>query len=173
MQMVIKCWMYSIWRYYVSKDKDNLSIESLSSECEVLLSCVAACMVLLSYLLICLCTTAAKMYSCTFIELDKYSDLDTNKLSSIYQLSLYNISCLFPCFMTHCMFSFFRCLCFSSQKHFASAGGLKMKEGQRQQHNKPSTPKKERRKKREENLTHNLRAHAACQIVWLNTWLAR
>lgn len=34
---------------------------------------------------------------------------------------------------------------FSTQKHLASAGGLKMKEGQRQQHNKPSTPKKDRR----------------------------
>lgn len=106
-------------------------------------------------------TDATEMYSCTFIALDKYSDLDSNKLSSMY----------FPCFMTHRMFPLFHRLCFSSQKHyFASAGGLKVKEGQRQQHNNPSTPKKERRggkkkKKREENLTHNLRAHAACQIV--------
>lgn len=128
MQMV-KCWMYSICSYYISKDTHNLSIESLSCECEFLLSRVAACIVLLSYLLICFCTAAAKMYSCTFIVLDKYSDLDTNKLSSIYRPSLCNISCLFPCFMTHCMFSFFRCLCFSSQKHFCLSRGIKNERG--------------------------------------------
>lgn len=140
---------------------------SLISECEVLFACVPQCA----------CVAVLTVYvfltvHCTFIVLDKYSDLSTNKLSSICRLSLY-VACLLPCFMTHCMFSFICCLCFSSQKHFATAGELKIKEGQTQQHNKPSILKKEGRKKeRERNLTHNLRAHAACQIVWLNTWLA-
>lgn len=104
---------------------------NVKSRCHML----PVCTVLLSELLICFCTFAAKIHSGTFIVLDKNSDLD--KLSSMH-----NTSCLFPCFMMHCMFSFFRCLCFSSQKRFASAGGLKVKEGQRQQHNKPSTQKR-------------------------------
>lgn len=62
----------------------------------------------------------------SIIGLDKYSD--SNKLSSMYRLSLFIISCSFCCSKTHCAFSFFWCLCCSTQKHLASVGGLKMKE---------------------------------------------
>lgn len=155
------------------KDLHNLSIEYLCSECKVLMTRVPEGTALLAQLFDSFPHRCSQMYSCTFIALDKFIDLDSSKLSSICWLPLYDISCR-PCSLTHRILPR---LCLSSQKHFASAVGLKVKEGQRQQHNKPSTPKQEgreeKKKTREENLTHNLRAHAACQIVWLNTWLAR
>lgn len=39
-------------------------------------------------LLMCVRIAAAKGYSCTFIVLDIYSDLESNKSGPVYQLSL-------------------------------------------------------------------------------------
>lgn len=102
---------------------------------------------------------------------DKYTDFNQEHFpywQSLFLKSFFYSGYTFS-FLTAVFFFFF------FQTTFSLSRGIKNERGGKDNNTiKASKLKKERREKNREreNLTHNLRAHAPCQIVWLNTWLA-
>lgn len=130
-QMVPKGWMYSMWCYYILKDKHNLSIESSSSECEPRLSRAAVCTVLpiLSLdMLLHRCHQYAFLHF-YFTWQIQWFGFQRVKLHT-YGLSSYNVSRLFPPVLWRiaCFLSFVR-LCFLISKTLCLSRGIKNERG--------------------------------------------
>ena len=132
--------MYS--KYYI----DNLSIESWSSERDLLCGRMQSAAVV---------SVATFPHRCRrdFLHFIFYS---TNTVIWILQVPTRSVQHVMSpplCYDALRVFFLPPPLFSIAKPHCASAGGLKMKKGQRQQHNKPGTPKKERwgkkRKRRE------------------------